>query len=75
MFLKGKIKERRTILDALNVFEGRYLLKMSRLKAISRKFMLLRGGGLKNLSGVFTGEGMPIFKKFGCFENYKFWRF
>ena len=34
--LKGKIKERRTILDALNVFEGRYLLKMSRLKAISR---------------------------------------
>ena len=33
------------------------------------KEALYQGGGLKNLSGLFTGEGMPRFKKFGCFEN------
>ena len=39
------------------------------LKAISRKKHSIKGGGLKNLSGLFTGEGMPRFKKFGCFKN------
>ena len=45
------------------------------LKAISRKFTLLREIGLKNLSGVFTGEGMPRFKKSGSFENCRVWQF
>ena len=34
-----------------------------------------KGGGPLNFPGVFTGEGMPRFKKFGCFENCKFWQF
>ena len=33
------------------------------LKAISRKLYSIKGGGLKNLIGFFTGEGMPRFKK------------
>ena len=45
------------------------------LKGHITKFYSIQGGGLKNLSGVFTGEGMPRFKKFGCFENRRVWQF
>ena len=59
-------------LKSLNEFERTYLFYYNRsfrhiLKAISRKKHSIKGGGLKNLSGLFTGEGMPRFKKIRMF--------
>ena len=48
---------------------------LSRLKSVSFKVYPNKEGWPKNLSVVFTGEGMPRFNKFGCFENRKVWRF
>ena len=51
---------------------------MCDLKAISQKFTLSRGapgGGLKNLSGFFTGEGMLNSKKLGVLKIAEFGNF
>ena len=50
--------------------------KKKNLKSVF-KFTMNKGcrGVNKNLSGVFTGEGMSIFKRFRCFENRKVWLF
>ena len=45
------------------------------LKSVFFKVFSNKGCEHKNLSGVFTWEGMPRLKKFGCFENHKVSRF
>ena len=62
-------------LRKLNVVESRMMANEGQglfLKAISRKFTLLREVDLKIFSGFFIGERMPRFKKFGCFESGNF---
>ena len=39
------------------------------------KCTLRKGWTTKTCLGIFTGEGMPKFKKFGCFENRELWQF
>ena len=45
------------------------------VKSVFLKVCFNKGVCPKNLSGVFTGEGIPRFKKFGCFENCRVWQF
>ena len=48
------------------------ILLVSVRRKIRLKFILIRGVDTKICPAVFTGEGMPRFKKFRCFENRKF---
>ena len=56
-----------------------YFITFKNITLISKgcflKVYSTKGDRLLNFSGVFAGKELPKFKKFGHFENRKFWRF